>query len=52
MGKLNKMLLMGVKLPPLDKYRHFHIANFMWTLSSTECQQALDLKGAPKERPR
>jgi len=51
-GKLHMELFNKVNLPPLDNNIDFHPANFFLNLSTIGSQTALDLKEAPKGRPR
>jgi hypothetical protein len=51
-GKLDKVLLVRVIIPPLDKYNCFQLANRHSIFSITPSQKCLVLKDAPKGRPR
>jgi hypothetical protein len=51
-GKLDKVLLIRVILPPLDKYNRFQLANRCSIFSITLSQICLALKDASNGRPR
>ncbi|KAG2664287.1 hypothetical protein I3760_16G075100 [Carya illinoinensis] len=51
-GRLAKVVLISVSLPPLDKYNLFHDANLRSIFSITKFQICSDLKLAPKGKPR
>ena len=52
MGKLDRVLLTKVTLPPLDKYKRFHLANLRSLFSRIGFHIALSLNLAPKGRPK
>ena len=51
-GKIVRVLLSEVSLPPFDKYIHFHHANLLSIFSKTKFQIVLALNLAPKARPK
>ena len=52
MGKLDRVLLIRVTLPPLDKYKHFQLVNLLSIFSRIGFHIVLSLNLAPKGRPR
>ena len=52
MGKLDKVLRIGVILPPLEMHCLFHVVNVLWNLSSTPSQADMDLNRAPNGSPK
>jgi hypothetical protein len=51
-GKLERVFLIRVILPPLDKYNPFQLANHCSIFSITSSQIDLALKESSKVRPR
>ena len=52
MGKLDRVLLIKVTLPPLDKYKRFHLANLHSIFFRIGFHIVLSLNLAPKGRPK
>jgi hypothetical protein len=51
-GRLERVLLIRVTLPPLDRYMRFQLADRLSIFPRAPSQIDLALKGAPNGRPR